>query len=106
VLDQLALGDLVALVLAPGELALLELERILGRGRSLFDVVLVDLVDFGGVLHELQLGLGRGLLGQGIWKRPLLHRARGIGLEKNALDPVNPPTEGARFFLCNRRAKL
>ena len=83
-LDQLALRVFVALVLAPRELAFLrrcqepavadlahiQLERILRRRRGLLDVVLIDL---GGVLHELQLGLG-GRRGRRIWKRPLLHR--------------------------------
>ena len=114
--DQLALGGLVTLVLAPGELSLfgrrqqpavtdlpnVELEGILGRRRFFLEVVLVDL---GAVLHELQLRLG-GRRGERIRKRPLLHRARDIGLQEKPLDPVNPPTEGARFLFCNRRAKL
>ena len=85
VLDQLALGVFVALVLAPRELALfsrgqepavadlpdIELERILSWGRRLLEVVFVDI---GGLLDELQLWLG-GRRGKGIWKRPLFHRA-------------------------------
>ena len=118
-LDQLALRFLVALVLAPRELALLgrgqqptvadladvELERILRRRRGLRDVVGVLFFDVGGLRNELQLRLGGGF-GEMVGKRPLLHRAGDIGLRSNGLESVNPPTEGARFGFCNRRAKL
>jgi len=84
VFDQLALGVFVALVLAPRELALLrrcqepavadladvQLEWILGRGRGFLDVVFVDV----GVLYEFQLRLD-GRVGQRVGKRPLLLRA-------------------------------